>query len=114
MSYIIKKHKFLKNLDKIKETCLYNEYDMPTLLKDYPLKDLTAELKIEYDWELDNFLKVFPEFSDIAIDLNENQKEIVTYGGNKFLSIEAGPGAGKTRVLIEKVNYMVNELGGGS
>ena len=84
MSYIIKKHKFLKNLDKIKETCIYNEYDMPILLKDYPLKDLTAVLKSEYDWELKNFLKAFPEFSDIAIDLNENQKEIVTYGEISF------------------------------
>lgn len=51
----------------------------------------------------------------MAIDLNEEQKDIVYYDnaqpGNKpFLSIEAGPGAGKTRVIIEKVKHMVNSL----
>ena len=59
---------------------------------------------------MENFLKTFPEFSDVALNLNEEQEDIVTYDGDKFLSVEAGPGAGKTRVLIEKVNYMVNEL----
>ena len=47
----------------------------------------------------------------MAIELNEEQKTIVQYGGEKFLSVQAGPGSGKTRVIVEKVKYMVNELG---
>lgn len=106
MSYIIKKQKFFKYLDKIKEVCQSRGIEMPTLLREYPIKS-----NEEYDLELNEFLSMFSEFKDIAIDLNTEQEEIVTYDGDKFLSVEAGPGAGKTRVLIEKVNYMVNELG---
>ena len=105
MSYIIKKQKFLKSLESIKELCQSRGIEMPTLLSDYPTKS-----NDEYDEELKGFLETFPEFGDIAINLNTEQEEIVTYDGDKFLSVEAGPGAGKTRVLIEKVNYMVNEL----
>ena len=105
MAYIIKKQKFLKSLDSIKDLCQSRGIEMPTLLSDYPIKS-----NEEYDLELKDFLNMFSEFDDIAIDLNKEQEEIVTYNGNKFLSVEAGPGAGKTRVLIEKVNYMVNEL----
>ena len=47
----------------------------------------------------------------MAIELNEEQKTIVQYDGEKFLSVQAGPGSGKTRVIVEKVKYMVNELG---
>lgn len=51
----------------------------------------------------------------MAVDLTPQQEEVVKYNHKtepkKFLRIEAGPGAGKTRVLIEKVAYMVNELG---
>ena len=43
------------------------------------------------------------------INLNEEQEYVVKYDGDKFLSIQAGPGSGKTRVLVEKVKYMVNE-----
>ncbi len=106
MSYIIKKQRFLKSLDDIKEVCKSNGIEMPVVLRDYPIKS-----NEEYDLELKEFLEKFQEFKDIAIDLNDEQEEIVTYDGDKFLSVEAGPGAGKTRVLIEKVNYMVNELG---
>ena len=106
MSYVIKKQKFLKSKDKIEEICQSSNIEMPELLKNYPLKS-----NENLDNELKEFLNSFPEFKDIAIDLNSEQEEIVTYNGDKFLSIEAGPGAGKTRVLIEKVNYMVNELG---
>jgi len=45
----------------------------------------------------------------MSIDLNENQKKAVTYYGNKPLLIEAGPGSGKTRVIIERVKYLINE-----
>ena len=111
MSYIIKKQKFLKSLDDIHEICNSNGYKVPFLIENYPIpKDLEFD-RNKADGELKKFLNNFTEFSDIAIDLNKEQEEVVTYAGDKFLSIEAGPGAGKTRVLIEKVNYMVNELG---
>ena len=111
MSYIIKKQKFLKSLDKIREVCDSNNLDVPFLIDNYPIPENLEFDRQDTDNELKEFLNNFPEFSDIAIDLNKDQEEIVTYSGNKFLSVEAGPGAGKTRVLIEKVNYMVNELG---
>ena len=111
MSYIIKKQKFLKSKDKIIEICNSNNLKVPFLLENYPFDNLDFERK-SADRQLKEFLDEFPEFKDIAIDLNKEQEEIVTYGvNNTFLSVEAGPGAGKTRVLIEKVNYMVNELG---
>ena len=46
----------------------------------------------------------------MAVILNDEQKTIVEYKGDKFLSVQAGPGSGKTRVIVEKVKYMVKEL----
>lgn len=46
----------------------------------------------------------------MAVILNDEQKTIVEYTGDKFLSVQAGPGSGKTRVIVEKVKYMVKEL----
>ena len=43
------------------------------------------------------------------VELNSEQKEIVTYRSSKPLSVEAGPGAGKTRVIIERVKYLLKE-----
>lgn len=51
------------------------------------------------------------ELNIMAIELNDEQKTIVEYDGDKFLSVQAGPGSGKTRVIVEKVKYMVKELG---
>lgn len=45
----------------------------------------------------------------MAIELNREQEEVVKYTG-KLLSVEAGPGAGKTRVIIERVKFLLNEL----
>ena len=45
----------------------------------------------------------------MAIELNEEQEYIVKYDGDKFLSVQAGPGSGKTRVIVEKVKHMFNE-----
>lgn len=42
--------------------------------------------------------------------LNENQQKVVEYNGNKLLLVEAGPGSGKTRVIIERVKFLINEL----
>ena len=51
----------------------------------------------------------------MAVNLNEEQKLVKEYdhqnAEKKFLRVEAGPGAGKTRVLIEKVTYMVQNQG---
>ncbi|MCQ2971658.1 MAG: ATP-dependent helicase [archaeon] len=46
----------------------------------------------------------------MKIELTQAQKNVVTYDNKKFLSVEAGPGAGKTLVLIEKVKFMLNNL----
>jgi DNA helicase-2/ATP-dependent DNA helicase PcrA len=43
--------------------------------------------------------------------LNEDQKRVAEYNGEKPLFIDAGPGSGKTRVLIERVKYLVNKKG---
>lgn len=42
--------------------------------------------------------------------LNENQQKVVEYNGNKPLLVEAGPGSGKTRVIIERVKFLINKL----
>ena len=42
--------------------------------------------------------------------LNENQQKVVEYKGDKPLLVEAGPGSGKTRVIIERVKFLINEL----
>lgn len=110
MSYIIKKQKFLKSRDKIREVCASSNIEVPFLIENYPMPDDLEYNHKKADDELKEFLDNNPEFKDIAINLNPEQEEIVKYNDGKFLSVEAGPGAGKTRVLIEKVNYMVNEL----
>lgn len=43
------------------------------------------------------------------IKLDKYQKEVVYYSGDKPMSVEAGPGAGKTRVIIERVKYLLKE-----
>lgn len=42
--------------------------------------------------------------------LNEDQQKVVEYNENKPLLVEAGPGSGKTRVIIERVKFLINEL----
>lgn len=43
-------------------------------------------------------------------DLSPKQREIVEYTGSKPMSVEAGPGAGKTRVIVERVKFLVTEM----
>ena len=43
------------------------------------------------------------------ITLNKSQEKAVKYFQDKPLLIEAGPGSGKTRVLIERIKFLVNE-----
>ena len=43
------------------------------------------------------------------INLNQDQKEAVEYFSHKPLLIQAGPGSGKTRVIIERVKYLIQD-----
>lgn len=45
----------------------------------------------------------------MPIDLNQDQKDAVEYFSNKPLLIQAGPGSGKTMVIIERVKYLIQE-----
>ena len=45
---------------------------------------------------------------DENIFLDENQNEAVEYDGDKPLVIDAGPGSGKTRVIIERVVHLID------
>ncbi|MDO5849484.1 MAG: ATP-dependent DNA helicase [Methanobrevibacter sp.] len=49
------------------------------------------------------------ETQERKFSLNENQQKAVTYDGKDPLIIEAGPGSGKTRVLTERVKFLLNE-----
>lgn len=44
------------------------------------------------------------------MELNAEQSKAAYYEGSKPLLIEAGPGAGKTRVIIERIKFLYNEL----
>ena len=46
---------------------------------------------------------------DENIFLDDKQKEAVEYDGDKPLVIDAGPGSGKTRVIVERVVHLVNK-----
>lgn len=46
----------------------------------------------------------------MAIELNKSQKDAVYYFGEKPLLIEAGPGSGKTRVIIDRVKFLINDM----
>lgn len=49
------------------------------------------------------------EINEENEDLNENQKKAVEYFGEKPLLIEAGPGSGKTRVIVKRVDFLINK-----
>ena len=44
------------------------------------------------------------------IYLDDDQKAAVQYNDKKPLVVNAGPGSGKTRILVERVVFLVNEL----
>lgn len=48
--------------------------------------------------------------SNQEVILDKEQEIAVKYNGPKPLIIDAGPGSGKTRVIIERVVYLINEL----
>ena len=55
------------------------------------------EEKIKYDFEINE-------------NLDDEQQKASYYDGDKLI-IKAGPGAGKTTVLIERIKYLVNQVG---
>ena len=103
--------KLKDSFGEISAACESKQNELPSILKNYNIPEEYIFPDVEGE-EFLKFLDVFPEFRSIVkFILNKEQEDVVTYDNHKFLSIEAGPGAGKTRVLIEKVQYMVNELG---
>ena len=74
MSYIIKKQKFLKSQEKIKEICASNNLDVPFLIENYPVPEDLEFDREDADIQLNEFLNTFSEFKNIAIDLNEEQE----------------------------------------
>ena len=70
--------------------------------------------KSDYNSLIEEFNKLKISFDKI-VDSNERtpdeyQRDAIEYNGNKLI-INAGPGSGKTFVLIERVKYLVNKLG---
>lgn len=45
---------------------------------------------------------------EVKEELDPYQKKAVEYDGDDILVIDAGPGAGKTRVIVERVVYLIN------
>ena len=58
---------------------------------------------------VENENKISIEEDENIIKLNKKQEEAVTYNGDKPLVIDAGPGSGKTRVIIERVVHLIKE-----
>ncbi len=46
-----------------------------------------------------------------AIALNEDQRKAIMHSPEDALLVVAGPGSGKTRVIVERVKYLVNNYG---
>ena len=42
------------------------------------------------------------------MDFNENQKEVINFGKGNLL-VEAGPGSGKTTVIVERIKHLIND-----
>ena len=83
-------------------------------IKNIPVTETSENGRIEhiyknYEINEDDF-----GFSIKEVDENilpdEDQREAIEYSGEKALVINAGPGSGKTRVIIDRVVYLVNEL----
>lgn len=75
---------------------------------------------VDYNNKSD-YNSLIEEFNKLKISLDritdfdektpdDYQREAIEYPGNKLI-INAGPGSGKTFVLIERVKYLVNKLG---
>lgn len=80
----------------------------------YYLYQETAGVKKEHNSgvpvneEAEVYLQTYGIYS--AFELVE-QKTVIEASADKNIFVDAGPGTGKTYTLIEKINYMVEELG---
>ena len=83
------------------------------------LKSVLVEETSEETKEIINKLKNYrTDFDDYGFTINQveeniflddDQNDAVKYDGNKPLIINAGPGSGKTRVITERVRFLVEE-----
>jgi len=85
-------------------------------------KEMSKINLIDYDSDGESYYIDVPNYEikeendtfylkEVEEELDDFQKEAAKYKGEKVLVIDAGPGAGKTRVIIERVVYLINELG---
>ena len=108
----------IQNFDDLDEIKLkLNELSDTSDMEEIRLKvNQLVELNNKSDYNL-----LLEEFNKLKISLDkikntdektpdESQKEAIEYSGNKLI-INAGPGSGKTYVLIERVKYLINKLG---
>ena len=50
------------------------------------------------------------DMEDKKNELNEGQRKVVNYGKGCLL-VEAGPGSGKTTVIVERIKHLINDVG---
>lgn len=109
--YIDKYHHILKeSIEDVLQTHLTNFLNEE--IYGIYITDNIAELNLKLDrymtFKNDNGYS-FKE-NESGIVLNEYQIDAITYDGEKPLVIDAGPGAGKTKVIIERVVYLIKKL----
>lgn len=76
------------------------------------ITDYVSELNLKLDRYMtfkNDYGYSFKE-TESGIVLNEYQNDAIEYHGEKPLVIDAGPGAGKTKVIIERVVYLIKKL----
>jgi len=82
-----------------------NELARPTL--DKPPEPILDVVKTEIsDWDK----KVFNEYADFLVGLNDEQKKAVVTPSKSVLTI-AGAGSGKTSVLVRRIEFLVKKRG---
>ena len=74
---------------------------------DEETKEIINKLK-NYETDFDDYGFTIKQV-DKNILLDDEQEEAVYYAGNKPLIINAGPGSGKTRVITERVRFLVKK-----
>ena len=42
------------------------------------------------------------------MDFNDNQNKVINFGNGNLL-VEAGPGSGKTTVIVERIKHLIND-----
>ena len=82
-------------------------------LKSVPVSRIDKNERVVIEFP---YLKIVENEENISIEedkniikLNDDQRAAVEYYGDKPLVIDAGPGSGKTRVIIERVVHLIKE-----